>query len=337
MPFWVYSQDSLYRYKEQSLNFKYKDFEIVGKLITPRESKKNLPVVVFIHGSGPEDYSSSDNYRYLWEEFTKIGFACYSWNRPGVNGSEGKWYEMSIYDRANEVNEAVKALKGAINIDTTQIGFWGISQAGWVIPLAAKVSNPVFVITVSSPATTAFQQELYRVESEMKADEFSKEDIRNALAYCNSLIELINANKPYESFSQLQNAVRNQQWFDYVITGEEPVYKYLSTVLKEDSPPLFTHLNCLVLAIWGENDLVVPPKLSLKKYKKNLHQVKNRNVYLHIIPKADHTLTFNLSGKRAETNSRREKYKNSQKEVFAPGYISLMLDFLKNLNKNIRQ
>jgi uncharacterized protein len=328
---WSYSQNTTTKYNEQSLNFNYSGNEIFGKLITPTVYEGKLPVIVFVHGSGPEDYSSSDNYRYLWEEFTKIGFACFSWDRPGVGQSQGKWYELSVEDRANEVISAVNKLKTLDIIDNTKIGFWGISQAGWVIPIVAEKIKPAFVITVSSPVTTAFNQELYRVTSEMKAENFSKKDINTAILYNRNLLKMIKENKPYASFLALQKETESEKWANNVIMGEEMVYNYLSIVFKKDIPPNLTYFNCPILAIWGENDLVVPPKKGFETYKKQLKG--NRSSVLKIIPKADHTLTLNLTGKRSETIARREQYKNNPKEIFATGYISLMSDWLKGLYK----
>lgn len=329
----LHAQDVSVKYNEHNLNFTYNGNEIFGKLITPVFYKDKLPVIVFVHGSGPEDYSSSDNYRYLWEEFTKIGFACYSWNRPGVGESQGKWYELSVQDRANEVINAVNKLKTLDIIDNSRIGFWGISQAGWVIPEVAKKFEPAFVITVSLPVTTAFKQELYRVKSEMKAAGFTRKDIHKAISYNKKLLKLIKDEKPYECFLALQKETEGEKWADNVIRGEELVYNYLSIVLKKDNAPDLTNLTCPILAIWGENDLVVPPKKSFETYEKQLQLIKNGNSLLRIIPKADHTLTYNLTGQRSETIKRREQYKNTPKEIFAIGYISLMTNWLKDLKK----
>ena len=325
----LHAQDTARKYKEENLNFTYKGGDISGKLITPNAYKNNLPVIVFVHGSGPEDYSSEDNYRYLWEAFTNIGFACYSWDRPGVGQSQGKWYEASVQDRADEVIAAVNKLKTFSTIDSTRIGFWGISQAGWVMPLVAKEIKPAFVITVSSPVTTAFEQELYRVTSEMQAAGFAQNDIKKAMSYNSSLLQMIREDKPYKHFEALQKETEGVAWADNVIRGEELVYSYLSIVLKSDRAPDLSSLTCPVLAIWGENDLVVPPKLGLETYGRQLSRIDNKDVTLKIIPKADHTLTHNLTGLRAETIARREKYKDNPKEIFAAGYVSMMTDWLK--------
>src|SRR5690606_22517510 len=85
-----YAQNSE-NYKEEDLSFISNGNKISGRLMSPpAESAQKLPVVVFVHGSGPEDFSASGNYGYLFEKFTEIGFACFSWDRPGVGDSEGK-------------------------------------------------------------------------------------------------------------------------------------------------------------------------------------------------------------------------------------------------------
>lgn len=127
-----YSQNAE-SYREKELGFICSRNKISGKLtILSEASDKKLPVVVFVHGSDPENYSSSANYRYLWENFTETGFACYFWDRSGVENSEGEWYELGVKKKALEVIDAVKMLKTAAVTDPVKIGFWGINQAGWV-------------------------------------------------------------------------------------------------------------------------------------------------------------------------------------------------------------
>ncbi|MCD8540719.1 MAG: alpha/beta hydrolase [Leadbetterella sp.] len=327
----LYSQNAE-SYKEEALGFVSNGNRVSGKLITPLEqSEKKLPVVVFVHGSGPEDYSSSGDYRYLFEQFTKIGFACYSWDRQGVANSEGKWYEQGVKERASEVADAVKMLKTVKETDPEKTGFWGISQAGWVMPEAAGMVNPAFVIAVSSPATTAIEQELYRIKASMRADGFSRKAIKAAMAYTREVNILVDADSSYAAFAGLQNKIKDQSWVDYVITGDEVVYRYLGIVFKEDESPAFKNLNFPVLAVWGENDLVVPPKKSARVFRNRMRNIGNRNVSIKIIPDADHTLTFNLSGKSAATIERRKQYKDNPAAVFAPGYVPLMVGWLQGL------
>ncbi|MGE0589814.1 MAG: alpha/beta hydrolase family protein [Cyclobacteriaceae bacterium] len=318
-------------FTEEDLNFVYSGNRIVGKLITPvRVSEARLPVIVFIHGSGPEDFNSSGDYNYLWSEFTKVGYACYSWSRPGVGQSEGRWYEMSVYDRANEVLSAIVALKKSDKIDQARIGLWGISQAGWVIPIVAKKIDPAFVITISSPVTTAFEQELYRVEASLGADGFDSESIRQAIDYCKSLKNLIDERRSFDEFTKLQKETAHASWINNVIRGDEVVYKYLSIVFRDDKAPDLSSMRMPVLAIWGENDLVVPPTISSETYHNALTRIKNEHARIEIIPDADHTMTFNLSGRNSDTWKRRKDFRDNPEKIFAPDYVSLMIEWLKS-------
>jgi hypothetical protein len=166
----------------------------------------------------------------------------------------------------------------------------------------------------------------------MGAEGFSQKDINKAISYNRKIRRLVSKNKPYEEFLMLQKKIEDLQWANYVISGNEIVYNYLSIVFKEDKAPSLNKLNCPVLAIWGENDLVVPPIKSSETYKKQLQRIDNRDALIKIIPNADHTLTFNQTGKRSETTERRKLYKDDPKEIFAPGYISLMTSWLKALD-----
>ena len=49
----LHAQDTAARYATQNLNFVVHGKELYGKLITPKVYTNSLPVIVFVHGSGP--------------------------------------------------------------------------------------------------------------------------------------------------------------------------------------------------------------------------------------------------------------------------------------------
>src|SRR5207253_3103596 len=128
---------------------------------------------------------------YLWRHFASQGFACLSWDRPGVGKSSGDYERQSFPDRAAEALAAVRFLRARADIRKDRVGLWGFSQGAAVAPLAASESSDVaFVIEVSGHQLPAWQQDLYRVEAELKADGFSKADIANALEISKLRMEL---------------------------------------------------------------------------------------------------------------------------------------------------
>lgn len=318
-------------YTEDELCFINSRDTLFGKLVLPKKARSTYPVVVFVHGSGPEDYSSSDLYRPLWERFTKAGFACFSWDRPGVGRSQGNWFEKSISDRVSEVENAVNRLKQHPKVDLANIGFWGLSQAGWILPKVAETIHPVFVISVSGAVTTAFDQEVHRLRTELGSNGYSTAAIDSATAYISTVKRLALEDKPFAEFDKVQQEIKGYRWSSHAIMGGEPIYQYLKVIIKGDSAPDLTSLTCPVLAIWGENDLLVPPRPSAEHYTKVMEEIGNMKAKVAIIPNADHTLTYNISGKRKETLERREAYRDEPEKIFAPGYLDLMVGWLESL------
>jgi len=326
------AQNKSINYTETNLNFVHNGDSIFGKLIIPNQKNTaKLPVVVFVHGSGPEDYSSSENYNYLFEEFARIGFASYSWDKPGTGKSQGQWYDQPMSKRATEVIAAINKLKTVESVDGNKIGLWGISQAGWVMPLVAGKIKLSFVISVSSPVTTAFDQELYRVKSELAGESYSTADIDKAIDYTREFKKIISEGKPYSDFLELQNQIDKEKWSQIVIRGEEIIYQYLKVILREDQVPHIENYRCPLLAVWGANDLLVPPIESSEAFGKKMKEIGNSAAVIKVIAQADHTLTYNLTGNVDDTRKRREVYKDNPSMVFAPGAIPLMTDWLSGL------
>ena len=329
----IYGQKTS-NYTEQETFFLNGKDTIYGKLILPKQEAPDgdgYPVVIFIHGSGPEDYSSTDLYKPLWERFTKIGFACFSWDKPGVGSSQGNWFEQSIADRANLVSNAFHYLEQHDKLNPQKIGLWGISQAGWVIPKVVETIKPAFAIIVSGPVTTALDQEIYRLRSGLEAEGYSSQAIDSAVAYTSTIKNLVLDNKPFSEFEALQKEIMEHQWSSQLITGDEGIYNYLKVILRDDTPPRIENLTMPLLAIWGANDLLVPPYSSAQQYQTTMEKIGNNTSKVVILPQADHTMTLNNSGKREETIKRRKTYRGIPEKIFAPGYLDLMENWLKNL------
>lgn len=155
----------------------------------PRTALGPHPAVVFLNGSGATSRTGNGLYPPLWRHFASHGFASLSWDRPGVGGSTGDIEAQTFDDRAGEALAAVCFLQGRRDIRHGAIGLWGFSQGGIVAPLVASRSADVaFLIEVSGCQTPAWQQDLYRVEAELRADGFDEADVAEAVAHVRSPI-----------------------------------------------------------------------------------------------------------------------------------------------------
>jgi dipeptidyl aminopeptidase/acylaminoacyl peptidase len=139
--------------------------KLAGNLFIPA-GEGPFPAIVLVHGAGK--YTSQD-YKYLSFFFVNNGFATLTYDKRGVGASSGSYKmvdvesgEAVLEDLASDALAGVKFLKNNEQIDPNKIGFFGISQAGWIIPLAAlKSSDIAFIVLYSGPVCTVGQEIYY--------------------------------------------------------------------------------------------------------------------------------------------------------------------------------
>jgi poly(3-hydroxybutyrate) depolymerase len=107
------------------------------------------PAIMIVHGSGTTNVSQgegiySGSYEEMRAAFRAVGIATVVWDKAGNGCSEGHYLHADdVYGRASEVVSAVKALRKRDDIDASRIGAWGISQGGWIAPIAAVRSPSI--------------------------------------------------------------------------------------------------------------------------------------------------------------------------------------------------
>ena len=143
----------------EDVRFTNQEVQLTGTLIAP-STRGAHPAIVLVHGSGAENRA----YMLPWARFLiRHGIAVLGYDKRGVGGSTGDWNAATYEELAGDALAAVEYLKTRRDIDSGQIGLLGISQAGWIMPLAAVRSRDVaFLISISgagvTPAETAIDQ-----------------------------------------------------------------------------------------------------------------------------------------------------------------------------------
>jgi dipeptidyl aminopeptidase/acylaminoacyl peptidase len=151
---------SLAEMEYTEINFNNGDLELAGMLFTP-EGEGPFPTVVVIHGSGT---SSRDSKWYLsmTQHLLDNGIAVLLPDKRGSEKSAGEWRGASFEDLAGDALSAVEYLKSQKDLEYSSIGLLGMSQGGWIAPLAASKSDDVsFVISMSGAFVTTDEQLLY--------------------------------------------------------------------------------------------------------------------------------------------------------------------------------
>src|SRR4051812_43484304 len=133
-----------------------------GSIVFPA----NQPVhaaVVFIHGSGKQTRNTG-----LAERFAKEGIVALVYDKRGAGKSGGEYEgEQSVSEKNIELltDDAISALKKLSSHPSLKgipVGFAGISQAGWIGPLAAERCDLAkFLILWSGPVCKVSEEDIF--------------------------------------------------------------------------------------------------------------------------------------------------------------------------------
>ncbi len=123
-----------------------------GSIVFP-EDQPMRAAVVFIHGSGKQTRNLG------WaERFAKEGIVALVYDKRGAGNSGGDYEgEQSVSEKniallADDAISALKKLSSHPSLKGIPVGVAGISQAGWIGPLAAEKSNLAkFLVFGSGP------------------------------------------------------------------------------------------------------------------------------------------------------------------------------------------
>ncbi len=147
-------------YARERVTYSNGDILLSGILWLPQTPGPH-PALVLVDGSGE---TTAERLKSWAEHYSRSGIACLSYDKRGVGQSGGAYLgglDIDIPLLASDVTAGVEYLKSRKEIDRSQIGLAGQSQAGWVIPVAAADSKDVSFTIILSGATVTLGEEDY--------------------------------------------------------------------------------------------------------------------------------------------------------------------------------
>lgn len=285
-------------------------FKLNGTLRFP-EGSGPFPAILFVHGDGPNDRTSGGSYLPIMERMLANGYAVFSWDKPGSGASTGEIDRSNlIAERIQIVHAAWQAIDKHNLIDPDQIGFWAISQGGFVMPLYFEYyPGAAFFICVSCSGEPGVEQGAYLVASQAVCAGLPGEQKQSV----KEIISIASRSQTYQeyiqAYSQLENfpalveineldfrvGVRPEsEWHADDLQGE--YYKNpLESIAKTDFP---------ILAFFGEFDTQVDPIQGADAYQQALTAAGNPLSKVVLLPSVDHTLVVAKTGCLSEHKQR---------------------------------
>jgi hypothetical protein len=145
----------------EEIQFANGDVQLKGTVYLPKTGN-HLPAVVVLHHAALPT-RDANLYRHLCEGLPALGFAVLVYDRRGSGQSTGELNKDDYETLADDAVAGQHALARLSRIDPTKIGFWGMSQGGWLAVLAAgRSGDAAFAVAVSSPLVAADEQSAHR-------------------------------------------------------------------------------------------------------------------------------------------------------------------------------
>lgn len=147
----------------ERIHFSNQNATLEGTLQLPAENTK-APLVIFVHGSGR---ATRYDYEPIAQQLIKNGYAVFRYDKRGVGESGGTFMEVGTLNSkekipllASDAVAAIKALRSHPKIDAGNVIVMGGSQAGWIIPVVAGMTDVKATVLISGP-TVSVGEEIY--------------------------------------------------------------------------------------------------------------------------------------------------------------------------------
>jgi dienelactone hydrolase len=151
--------------RHEEVRIRAGDVELAATISTPRWGSGPCTAVVSVHGSGRvgrQDLSGD------WRRLVPHGIVVLTYDKRGVGESSGRFQEVSLETSeerlrtlADDARACFEFLKEHPRVDSLRVGFFGGSQASWIIPLAADGRTDVAFNVILAGAATSSGIETY--------------------------------------------------------------------------------------------------------------------------------------------------------------------------------
>ena len=209
------------------------------------------------------------------------------------------WHSRTFDDVADDVVKMVNMLTNRSDIDAKRVGIYASSQGGWIAPIAASKSPAIaFVVCAACPATDLNAQELIRTDAELRADGFSPDEIRNAVAYRQLYFNYLQTGEHRDALEAADETSRGARWyprFGGVIGRDAPLAIWWQNNERFVPTDYWKRVRVPTLLLYGSLDTRVPPSAHAQRIV-----AANPSSNVMIVPGVDHEGFIARTGGRDE-------------------------------------
>ena len=313
--------------KTESLDFRFNGKRMSGTLDLPADRPPSA-IVVFVLGHGKTDVVAGRWYYDLRSRFVEAGLGCYLWDKAGCGQSEGEYdHSQTVQSSAQETLAAIAELKRRGIAGSDRIGLWGISRAGWIVPLVIE-QLPSVAFWISVSGTDDKESFGYMLETNLRIEGRSESVVRSLIGEWRRGNEILRKGGSFEENQRattesatgplLQVLLRRRGHQGGLSAGAEDAHRRALSVFDEASGlmiyvpgfrKILKGVRCPVLALFGEKDSVVDWRSTMALYRETIGSGVDADLAIRTFPDCNHNMlqcrTCGLREDREATRPRR--------------------------------
>jgi pimeloyl-ACP methyl ester carboxylesterase len=262
------------------------------------------------------------------------GVSAFVFDKRGTGKSKGEYtqnFPLLADDLVAAANEAKRHAKGRFG----RFGLLGLSQGGWIAPLASERAQAEFLGIGFGLAVDIAEQDAAKVQKELKDRGYGADVLAQARMITDVTAKLVKTayKEGLDELADIQKRFAKEPWFAAIKGGYSGVYLNISVEdLRKNGLPMFDRLgvdwsqnpmhvleNVKAPQFWAfaEDDRQAPIAISLERLKKL--RTQGHDITIHIFPNADHGILNYVQAADLSRKSTR----------IAAGYYDLMADWAK--------
>jgi dienelactone hydrolase len=290
---------------EKDVSFMNGDVRLVGDLTLPKTPGPH-PAVVLIHGCCGSKPTRDFGY---WSTYlAHHGIAVLAYDRRGGGASGGDFNSATYEDVAGDVVAGFDMLTRRPDIDPKRIGVFGMSNGGYVAPLAVVRSGGriAFVVVRSGSARRVGDNIDYEVGNDLRSHGFDSIAVRRGVELRRRVTDFV-IDRPvisvaaWDSLRAEVRAVREEPWFEwgrtiwvlYVSPADSGGAHYINSLRRSwsyDPIPLWRQVKAPVYIMLGGLDRSVPTAESVAAFRKVFKESGNPDATVRVFPRGNHGL-----------------------------------------------
>jgi uncharacterized protein len=259
-----------------------------GVSLAASYSSAGETAIVALHGAG-EGTRDFFLYEHLHEVLPPAGIGVVTFDRRGEGESTG---DSSRGRFDVQVGDALAVRKA---IDSVHVGLWGISQGGWIGPLAAARSDGVaFLVLIASTGVTPSQQMMYATAEQLRRAGYDAAVVERALGLRRRFEGWVHGGGREHEVELKADLLAglDEPWWPLVfmpatLLDEEGCRLWIEE-MDFDPRPIFAQVRVPTLLFYGDDDSWTPVGPSIEAWR----QARGEEVEIVVVPEAEHDLTL---------------------------------------------